>query len=269
MLRFAYASQSHVGLVRENNEDSGFAGPYLQLVADGVGGEAAGEVASATTAYVMSALTAKGAGREPIALLHEAVRAAHEQLCVGVQRDPSRCGMATTLTAVLVDGDRFAMAHIGDSRAYLLRDEDLTQLTADHTFVQSLVDGGQLAREEVVHHPYRSVVLKSLDGEHAPDPDVFAVPLQVGDRLLVCSDGLTDYAEEQRVLECLRDPDRERAVSCLVGAALDGGGRDNVTCLVADVEDGPQLNRDGTLLGAIRDPHLVVDPAAVSLGEPA
>lgn len=269
MLRFAYAGSSHVGLVRENNEDSGFSGPYLQLVADGVGGAAAGEVASATTTYVMSALAAGGPGDDLPALLASAVQTAHVQLAVGVERDPSRLGMATTLTAVLTAGDRSAIAHLGDSRAFLLREGRLTQLTDDHTFVQSLVDEGRLTRDQVASHPYRSVVLKSLDGEHRPEPDVLSLDLRPGDRLLLCSDGLTDFVPEDRIRGPLGSLDRDDAVAGLVDAALERGGRDNVTCLVADVEDGPVLCHDGTLLGAMRDPLLVVDPAAVRLGRPA
>lgn len=263
MLRFAYAAASHVGLVRENNEDSGFAGPYLQLVADGVGGAAAGEVASATTAYVTSARAARNPDEDLRRLLASAVHESYAQLSVGVEQDPDRGGMATTLTAVLTHGNRFAMVHIGDSRAYLMRDSRLTQLTTDHTFVQALVEEGRLAPEEIRSHPYRSVVLKSVNGEQPPEPDVYFLDLEEGDRLLLCSDGLSDLVPETRISELLSRTDRDAAVSALVEAALEEGGRDNITCLVADVEDGPVLSGDGTLLGAMQDPYLVVDPGAV------
>lgn len=263
MLRFAYAAMSHVGLVRENNEDSGFAGPYLQLVADGVGGAAAGEVASATTAYVTSAWAALKPHEDLRRLLDSAVQESYAQLSVGVEQDPGRDGMATTLTAVLTHDNRFAMAHIGDSRAYLMRDGRLTQLTSDHTFVQALVEEGRLAPEEIRSHPHRSVVLKSVNGEQPPEPDVFFLDLEEGDRLLLCSDGLSDLVPEARIAELLSQADRDAAVSALVEAALREGGRDNITCLVADVEDGPVICRDGSLLGAMQDPHLVVDPGAV------
>jgi protein phosphatase len=263
MLRFAYAAASHVGLVREHNEDSGFAGPYLQLVADGVGGAAAGEVASATTAYVMSARAATKTERDPRRLLASAVQESYAQLSAGVEQEPDRGGMATTLTAVLTHDDLFAMAHIGDSRAYLLREGRLTQLTSDHTLVQALVDEGRLTPDQIAAHPYRSVVLKSLNGEQPPEPDVFLLDLEPGDRLLLCSDGLSDLVPEERIAELLGQTDREGAVSDLVDVALEAGGRDNVTCLVADVEDGPVLCGDGRLLGAMLDPYLVVDPAAV------
>lgn len=269
MLRFAYEARSHVGLVREHNEDSGFAGPYVQLVADGVGGAAAGEVASATAAYVVAASAARVEDDDLTGLLASAVAAAHEQLRAGVRADPERSGMATTLTVVVTYRDRVALAHVGDSRAYVLRDRRLERLTRDHTFVQELLDEGRITPEEVATHPYRSAVLKSLDAEHTPEPDVFVPDLQAGDRILVCSDGLTDMVEEREIERLLAITDSEAAVSALVAAALDGGGRDNVTCLVADLEDGPVAPHHGTLVGAVFDPRLVVDPAAVRLAPPA
>lgn len=263
MLRFAYGARSHVGLVRENNEDSGFAGAYLQLVADGVGGAAAGEVASATTAYVVSALSAARDRADLHSVLTAAVLESHHQLSIGVALDPSRAGMATTLTAVLLHEDGAAVAHIGDSRGYLLRQGRLTRLTRDHTLVQALIDAGRMTPDEVPGHPHRSVVLKSLDAETPPEPDVFDVEVRVGDRLLLCSDGLTDLVSDAQVGRLLDISDPRDSVEALVSAALAEGGRDNVTCLVADVEDGPVLSSSGTLLGAMRDPYLVVDPAAV------
>ncbi len=269
MLRFAYAALSDVGLVRDGNEDAGFAAGHLQLVADGVGGAAAGEVASATTAYVVSALVAAGPTDDLVGLLTSAVTAAHEQLRLGVERDPSRRGMATTLTAVVTDGSRCVVAHVGDSRGYLLRAGVLSRLTVDHTYVQALVDDGQLAPEDVAEHPYRSVVVRSVEADHPPQPDVTAVDLVPGDRVLLCSDGLSDLVEDDAIADLLATPDRDEAVAALVRAALDEGGRDNVTCLVSDVEDGPRLGRDGLLLGTLRDPDLVVDPAAVRSSAPA
>ncbi len=266
MLRFGSSGRSHTGLVRPHNEDSGFAGPTLQLVADGVGGAAAGEVASATAAYVTSALALASAraGRvDLLGLLARAVRLTHEQLRAGTAQDPTRAGMGTTLTALLTDGDRVALAHVGDSRAYLLRDGVLTQLTADHTYVQSLVDAGVLSRADARRHPRKNVVLRALDGEHPVEPDLALVDVRLGDRLLVCSDGLTDLVGDPQIAACLELPEPGPAADALVDAALAAGGVDNVTCLVSDVVDGPRLVPDGRQLGAFRDPSLVVDPAAV------
>jgi protein phosphatase len=266
MLRFRYGGRSHPGLVRCENEDSGFAGPYLQLVADGVGGSAAGEIASATAAYVTTAL-AMGAARahdsDLLETLAHAVRLTHEQLRAGTAADPARAGMGTTLTALLTDGARVALCHVGDSRAYLLRDEELTQLTHDHTFVQSLVDGGVITREDARRHPRKNVVLQAVDDQHPASPDLALVDVRADDRLLVCSDGLTDLVDDRQIRACLQQPDADDAAGCLVDAALAAGGADNVTCIVADVVDGPALVPDGRHLGAFRDPWLVVDPAAV------
>jgi PPM family protein phosphatase len=268
MLRFRYAARTHPGLVRDNNEDSGFAGPYLQLVADGVGGAAAGEVASATAAYVTSAAAMGSSEPDLLEVLARAVTQVHEQLRAGVAAEPARKGMGTTLTAIVTDGSQAALAHLGDSRAYRLREGELSQLTRDQTFVQMLVDEGEITREQARRHPQRNVVLQALDGDVAPVPDLQLLDLRLGDRVLVCSDGLSDMVEDDRVAECLGKADLEAAVEALVQAALAAGGRDNVTALVADVEDGPLISRDGAPLGALQDPHVVLDPAAVRAGRP-
>jgi serine/threonine protein phosphatase PrpC len=265
VLRFDYGAVSHVGLVRDNNEDAGFSGPYLQLVADGVGGAAAGEVASATTAYVMSALAATHPTADPVRLLSNAVAESHRQLRRGVADDPHRAGMATTLTAALARHNRVTLAHVGDSRAYLLRDGHLSRLTSDHTFVQALIEEGRLTPQGAKTHPHRSVVLKSINADHSPEPDVWSIDVDPGDRLLVCSDGLSDFVDEAQVAASLSTPEPDEAAAALVDAALQRGGRDNVTCLVADLADGPIVCPDGRLLGAMRDPDLVVDPGAVRL----
>lgn len=263
MLRFRYGGVSHVGLVRGNNEDAGFASHHVQVVADGVGGAAAGEVASATTTYVVSAMAAAHPATDAATLLRRAVAEAHHQLRAGVGRDPSHAGMATTLVAALARHGEVTLAHIGDSRAYLLRRGRLTRLTTDHTFVQTLIDAGRLTPAEARRHPYRSVVLKSLNAEEEPHPDVFQVPVSPGDRLLLCSDGLTDFVDERAVAALLPDGDPDDAAQALVDAALATGGRDNVTCVVSDIDNGPRMGWDGRLLGAMGDPFLVVDAAAI------
>lgn len=264
MLRFRSAGSSHRGLVREGNEDSGFAGPYLQLVADGVGGAAAGEVASATAAYVVTALHLADPTADVLELLARSVESAHEQLRAGAAVDNARSGMGTTLTALLTDGVRVALGHVGDSRAYRFGDGELSRLSRDHTFVQTLVDGGAITAEEARRHPHKNVVLEVVTGERPSRPDLVLVDLVVGDRVLLCSDGLTDLVEDDRIanrLAAATDP--EAAASALVDDALAAGGLDNVTCVVADVVEGPRLQPDGLRLGAFADPYLVVDPAAV------
>lgn len=270
MLRFSGAGVSDVGRVRPHNEDSAFVGPYVSLVADGVGGAAAGEVASATAAYVVSATALSRFGEDPASIIRRAVSAARASLEDGVRIDAARTGMATTLSVVVCDGSRVVLGHLGDSRVYLVRDGALRQVSRDHTWVQQLIDAGQLAREEAACHPWRNVVLRSLDGDPASDPaDVDVVDLDVspGDRLLLCSDGLTDLVDESRIAEVLRLVEPLSAAAVLTQSALHAGGRDNVTCLVLDVVDGPRVSGDGEPLGAMRDLANIVDPAWVH--EPA
>jgi PPM family protein phosphatase len=266
VLRFDAAGRSHVGLVRSNNEDAGFAGPYLSLVADGVGGAAAGEVASATAAYVTSALAMTQRGADLLGLLARAVRSTQEQLRLGVARDPALAGMGTTLTALLTDGTLVALAHVGDSRAYLLRDGATAQLSHDHTFVQMLVDEGVLTRDEARRHPRRNLVVRAVDADQLAAPDLTLVDVRLGDRLLVCSDGLSDLVDDDRLHRALVGGAPADAAARLVDEALRAGGTDNVTCVVADVVDGPRVVSDGVHLGAFRDPYLVLDPAAVPAG---
>jgi protein phosphatase len=263
MLQFRFAAETDTGLVRDHNEDSAFAGPYLLAVADGVGGQAAGEVASATTTYVVSALALAHPGTEPLGLLQSSIEASRTQVHAGVEADPSRRGMATTLTAILTDGLRFGLAHVGDSRAYLLRDGGLHQLTHDHTLVQALVDTGRITPEEAAESPMRHVVLQAIDGDSVPTPDLVWLDLREGDRLLLCSDGLTDLVSDADILQLLGVSSRRLATTGLVRAALDAGGRDNVTCVVADLVDAEPIVGNGQLIGAARDLGNVVDPAHV------
>lgn len=263
MLSFSGVAISHRGLVRSDNEDSGFLGPTCLLVADGVGGAAAGEVASATAAYVLCALAHIEPHGDPLTMLRRGVRLAQEQVAAGVCRDPRREGMATTLTAVATDGERFALAHLGDSRGYLFRDGRLSRLTSDHTFVQRLVDEGNLELAEVAAHPWRNVVMRSVNGDLGEAGDVMPLRLRAGDRVLLASDGLTDLVTDARVEALLETRHDDAAADALLDAALAAGGHDNVTCLLASVVERPAVVADARLVGAVRDPGNVVDPAAV------
>ncbi len=263
MLQFRFAAETDTGLVRDNNEDSAFAGPYLLAVADGVGGAAAGEVASATTTYVVSATALAHPGTHPLSLLQHAIEDARSQVQAGVEALPARRGMATTLTAVLTDGHRFGLAHVGDSRAYLLRDGGLTPLSTDHTLVQAMLDTGRLSAEEAAASRMRHVVLQAIDAESSPTPDLIWLDLRAGDRLLLCSDGLSDLVPDIEILRLLSAESRSLAATGLINAALDLGGRDNVTCVVGDVVDAEPVVGQGVLVGAARDLTNVVDPAHV------
>lgn len=266
MLRFSGAGVTDVGRVRDHNEDSAFMAPYVALVADGVGGAAAGEVASATTAYVVSAYALAHFGADPARMLCDAVAITRQSLQRGVQTDLMRSGMATTLTALVTDGARIVLGHVGDSRGYRFAEGRLTRISSDHTYVQKLVDAGQLEPEAVRRHPWRNVVLRSLhaDPDQATDDiDIVELEPREGDRYLLCSDGLTDLVSEDRIAEALAIADPHSAAARLVEDALVAGGSDNATCLVFDVIDGPQVCGDGMLIGAVLDVGNIVDAAAV------
>ncbi len=200
---------------------------------------------------------------EPEDVIRDAVAAALVNLRRGVEDDPSRDGMATTLTMLVSDGARILLGHVGDSRAYRYRGGHLVQLSRDHTYVQSLLEAGMLQREEIAVHPWRSVVLRSLQATpeaELSDVDLLEVTTRPGDRLLLCSDGLTDMVGDDRIAEVLRLKDPHSAAAVLTQAALEAGGHDNVTCVVVDVVDGPVVVGDGRLLGAVMDLANIVDP---------
>jgi serine/threonine protein phosphatase PrpC len=237
-LALRYAVRSDVGLLREGNEDSAYAGPHLLAVADGMGGHAAGEVASAATIEAMSVLDVDEPTGDLLGTLANAVARANMRLQEMILADPATEGMGTTLTALLWADGQAALCHIGDSRAYLLRDGQFYQITHDHTLVQSLVDEGRITEDDVATHPQRSLLLRALDGRTLADPDLSTHETMPGDRYLLCSDGLSGVVTEQtlhQALSSVRDPDK--AALQLVELALKGGGPDNITCIVADVVD--------------------------------
>ncbi len=235
-LALRYAARSDVGLLRDGNEDSGYASPGLLAVADGMGGHAAGEVASSIAIATLADLDQEGASADPLDRLAAAVRGANAHLRDMVAGDPDLGGMGTTLTALLKDGSRFGLVHIGDSRCYLLREGDLQQITRDHTFVQTLIDEGRISESDADHHPQRSLILRALDGRDDVEPDLSIREVRVGDRYLICSDGLSGVVSEQTLRDTMAAADTpERAVEQLVDLALRGGGPDNITAIIADV----------------------------------
>jgi serine/threonine protein phosphatase PrpC len=229
-LRLRYAALSDVGRVRKDNQDSGFASENLLVVADGVGGAARGDVASSTAVQILRRLDAPPEG-DLLQAVAGAIHRAHDRIAELVDEDPELEGTSTTVTAALFDGRRVAVGHIGDSRGYLLRDGELSQLTKDHTFVQSLIDEGRITEDEARTHPHRNLILRAVDGVHETDPDLFTIELVPGDRLLLCSDGCSG------VLDILGTGTVDYAVVELVRASLDAGSSDNITCVVADVVD--------------------------------
>ncbi|WP_051061827.1 Stp1/IreP family PP2C-type Ser/Thr phosphatase [Nocardiopsis chromatogenes] len=234
-----YAAYSDVGCLREGNEDSAYAGPYLLAVADGMGGHAGGEIASAIAISALMPLDDDVPSTENMTdALQHAVEAANTTLAQRVREEPRLENMGTTLTAMLWSGARVAMIHIGDSRAYLLRDGEFGQITHDHTLVQTLVDEGKITEEEVATHPQRSLLLRALDGRSQVDPDIAISEARPGDRYLLCSDGLSGVVSAATIKETLqaeRSPDA--AARRLIDLANRGGGPDNITAVVADVID--------------------------------
>ncbi|MBQ0827621.1 Stp1/IreP family PP2C-type Ser/Thr phosphatase [Streptomyces tagetis] len=259
-LSLRFAAGSHKGMIREGNEDSGYAGPRLLAIADGMGGQAAGEVASSEVISTIVALDDDVPGSDLLTSLGTAVRRANDQLRQMVEEDPALEGMGTTLTALLWTGQRLGLVHVGDSRAYLLRDGVLTQITQDHTWVQRLVDEGRITEEEAGTHPQRSLLMRALgSGDHV-EPDLSIREVRAGDRYLICSDGLSGVVSHQTLEETLASyQGPQETVQELIQLALRGGGPDNITVIVADVLD---LDTGDTLSGQLSDTPIVVGAVA-------
>jgi protein phosphatase len=235
-----YAARSDVGLVRQNNQDSAYAGPHLLVVADGMGGHAGGDVASSLAVGELAPLDGESHGADDaLEHLKQAVFAAHRELLTRVDEEPELTGMGTTVTALLRTGGKLALAHIGDSRAYLLRDGELIQITKDHTFVQTLVDDGRLTLEEAEQHPQRSVLMRVLsDVIDDVEPDLSMREGRPEDRYLLCSDGLSGVVSHDTLRDTLASgADPASTCEALVQLALRAGAPDNVTCIIADVVD--------------------------------
>lgn len=231
-----YAARSDRGLVRANNEDSVYAGARLLALADGMGGHAAGEVASQLVIAALAHLDDDEPGGDLLSKLDAAVREGNSAIAGHVELEPELEGMGTTLTAILFAGNRLGLVHIGDSRGYLLRDGELTQITKDDTFVQTLVDEGRITAEEAHSHPQRSLIMRALTG-HEVEPTLIMREAKEGDRYLLCSDGLSDPVSQETILEALQIEDVAESADRLIELALRGGGPDNVTVVVADVVD--------------------------------
>jgi serine/threonine protein phosphatase PrpC len=234
-----YAARSDVGLVRQENQDSGYAGPHLLVVADGMGGHAAGDVASSIAIGEMVSLDGESPSAEnALDLLAGVVRSANSELREAMQRQPELQGMGTTVTALLRTGNKIAVAHIGDSRAYLLRDGTLTQITHDHSFVQSLIDEGRITEAEAEGHPQRSLVTRVLTGQVEDEPDLAMREARVGDRYLICSDGLSGFVARETIEEILVQAQPPGVTADrLVELAMRAGAPDNVTCIIGDIVD--------------------------------
>ncbi|RWZ52632.1 Stp1/IreP family PP2C-type Ser/Thr phosphatase [Labedella phragmitis] len=232
------AAVSHVGKVRSNNQDSAYIGNHLFVVADGMGGHAGGDVASAIALQrILKADTEYSTIEEAQSALQSAIAAANGELAETVFEHPELTGMGTTVDAISIVGDQVVIAHIGDSRIYLYRDGELSQITTDHTFVQRLVDSGRITPDEARVHPRRSVLMRVLgDVDSAPEVDTFAMTTKPGDRWLLCSDGLSDFVDDADIEKILAERVSAKATGDrLVKLTLDHGAPDNVTAVILDI----------------------------------
>ena len=281
-VRIRAAAKSDVGRARERNEDAYLVQQPVFAVADGMGGHRGGNVASALALESLTEVEAPAEG-EPSPLVEE-IKRANVRILERGSADRDLRGMGTTVTAVHADGDKAHVAHVGDSRAYLLREGTLQQLTEDHTLVQRMVREGKLSTEEAATHPRRSILTRALGVEEEVDVDELTLDLHPGDRVLLCTDGLTSMVERERiqeVLEAERDP--ERACDALIAEANAAGGDDNITVVLLDVvEEGEAV--EGTATGVVapgvddeatpedldeeRDPTLAMAPVDASAPPP-
>jgi protein phosphatase len=221
--------------VRNHNEDSLLVAPPLYVIADGMGGHAAGEVASELAVRALEDAHITGANPE---LLREAVVAANDAVVRGAREGLGRAGMGTTLTAAVIEGDQLLIAQVGDSRAYLLQDGQLRQVTRDHSLVEELISAGQINRSEARTHPNRSVITRALGSDSNVLPDLYEMRLRTNDRLLLCSDGLNTMLDTNTLQRLLVDnPDPQQAADALVEAANSAGGHDNITVIVVAVDE--------------------------------
>jgi protein phosphatase len=253
------AAVSHVGKIRANNQDSAYAGSYLFVVADGMGGHAGGDVASAMAITRIAEVDrAFDSPNDAEFALQSALLAANTLLAETVFEHSELTGMGTTVSGLLQVGNHMALAHIGDSRIYCLRDGELKQITADHTFVQRLVDSGRITPEEAAVHPRRSVLMRVLgDVDAAPEIDTTVVELRPGDRWLLCSDGLSSFVTDDKVQHVLQSvPVAADAANRLVKESLDQGAPDNVTVVVIDIDES---------FNPAHEPPIMVGAAATPL----
>ncbi|MFT4043278.1 MAG: protein phosphatase 2C domain-containing protein [Gordonia sp. (in: high G+C Gram-positive bacteria)] len=261
-----YIARSDRGLVRSNNEDSFYAGPRLLALADGMGGHAAGEVASQLVIEAMRTLDDDEPGGDLLAALDQATLGGNAAIAEQVARSPELDGMGTTLTAILFAGNRIGLCHIGDSRGYLYRDSELTQITRDDTFVQTLVEEGQITPEQAHTHPQRSLIMRALTGTPV-EPTLTVREARAGDRYLLCSDGLSDVVTEDTIAEALGSiADEKHCANRLIELALRGGGPDNVTVVLADVVDTSYGDSRPLVGGAAggQDESYTPDPATAA-----
>src|SRR5436305_13981012 len=269
----SYARASDTGRKRRRNEDSSVVAPPLFAVADGMGGAQAGEVASKPAAAALEETdpaTLSGPERL-VSLIQEANRRVYERS----SSDPATSGMGTTMTVALVEAEGVTIGHVGDSRAYRVRDGRLEQLTEDHSLVNELLKSGKLSPQEAETHPQRSVITPAVGNDPDVDVDAFTVAAQVGDVFLLCSDGLTDMVGDEDILDLVEryHDDLDRVAKSLVSAANRGGGEDNITVIAFTITAGddtvrmPAAEPDEDTLEGVLSPAPAVDTMVVPPSE--
>jgi PPM family protein phosphatase len=253
---FETAARSAIGLVRQGNEDSGFVSAQLIAVADGMGGHAAGEVASRIAVEVLQALAptlvSTDLDEDSVEdLLMHSLHSIDSEISAVTDEEIEKRGMGTTLTALLIRGNYISLLHVGDSRCYRLRGNTLEQLSNDHTVIQELLDQGAISAAEAVEHPQRSMLTQALRGDGDVTPVLQMYEVKKGDRYLLCSDGLSGVLTEKEIKIGLKKTDKDEAVKFLVDATYVNGAPDNVTVLIADISD--EAKTTPSLIGAAHD----------------
>jgi PPM family protein phosphatase len=253
---FETAARSAIGLVRQGNEDSGFVSPQLIAVADGMGGHAAGEVASRIAIEVLQALAptlvSTDLDEDSVEdLLMHSLHSIDSEISAITDEEIEKRGMGTTLTALLIRGKYISLLHVGDSRCYRLRGNTLEQLSNDHTVIQELLDQGAISVAEAAEHPQRSMLTQALRGDGDVTPVLQMYEVKKGDRYLLCSDGLSGVLTDKEIKIGLKKTDKDEAVKFLVDATYVNGAPDNVTVLIADISD--EAKTTPSLIGAAHD----------------
>jgi PPM family protein phosphatase len=253
---FETAARSAIGLVRQGNEDSGFVSSQVIAVADGMGGHAAGEVASRIAIEVLQslvpALVSTDIDEDSVEdLLMHSLHSIDSEISVVTDEEIEKRGMGTTLTALLIRDKYISLLHVGDSRCYRLRGNTLEQLSNDHTVIQELLDQGAISMAEAAEHPQRSMLTQALRGDGDVTPVLQMYEVKKGDRYLLCSDGLSGVLTEKEIKMGLKKSDKDEAVKFLVDATYVNGAPDNVTVLIADISD--EAKTTTSLIGAAHD----------------
>lgn len=243
MITLRCAAGSDVGLERSVNEDSAYVSRRLAAVADGMGGHARGDIASAVVIESIARMD-RSCDRILGGDLQDAVRKANRKIASTTARDSRLTGMGSTLTALSTDGRRITLTHIGDSRAYVFRNGRLIQLTEDHTYVQRLVEDGRITTDQATYHPQRSALLRVLNGGKMSRADISVHAARPADRYLLCSDGLSGVLSEQQMVQVIASQPAEFVVRQLIGLAREEGGPDNITCIVADAVESDNISYD-------------------------